>query len=267
MRALLNKFIHSVLTRSTSHAFCQRYNVVQKMTSRPKKCTYVDGLYFLEDGGRVLYFTRPLRYRYYSEGIYARLENLFLQYTGGKVEIRPDDVVIDCGANIGEFSKYCEDKGAVCISFEPDPVEYRALVKNLSSKSQAISKALWKENVDLHFNLANDTGDSSVVETGSSRGTAKIEGVRLDSLEVVTQQRVIRLMKLEAEGYEFEVLQGVGRLLERIEYIAADLGPERGVEQACSLPDVVNYLTSRGFELLRYDPSRSIIFFRNRYPV
>ena len=56
-------------------------------------------------------------------------------------------------------------------------------------------------------------------------------------------------MKLEAEGFEPEILQGGLSILDQVEYIAADLGWERGQEQDCTIPQVVNLLLSYRFRL------------------
>ena len=40
----------------------------------------------------------------------------------------------------------------------------------------------------------------------------------------------IKLLKVEAEGAEPEVLLGTAKILKRIEFISVDCGPERGLE-------------------------------------
>lgn len=74
----------------------------------------------------------------------------------------------------------------------------------------------------------------------------------------------IKLLKLEAEGAEPEVLEGCGDLLQQIEYITADLGPERGVSQESTLVPVVNYLLAHNFELLEVGHTRIVGLFRNK---
>ena len=59
----------------------------------------------------------------------------------------------------------------------------------------------------------------------------------------------IKLMKLEAEGFEPEILQGGLSILDHVEYIAADLGWERGQDQECTIPQVVNLLLAHQFRL------------------
>ena len=56
-------------------------------------------------------------------------------------------------------------------------------------------------------------------------------------------------MKLEAEGFEPEIIRGGLSVLSQIEYIAADLGWERGLEQDCTIPEVVNLLLENRFRI------------------
>ncbi|CDO59091.1 hypothetical protein BN1012_Phect877 [Candidatus Phaeomarinobacter ectocarpi] len=63
----------------------------------------------------------------------------------------------------------------------------------------------------------------------------------------------IRLLKLEAEGLEPEILIGCGEALGKIDYIAVDGGEERGLKSEETLSTVANYLIHRGFDLLSID--------------
>ena len=54
-------------------------------------------------------------------------------------------------------------------------------------------------------------------------------------------------MKLEAEGFGPEILQGGLSILDHVEYIAAD-GWERGQDQECTIPQVVNLLLAHQFK-------------------
>ena len=73
----------------------------------------------------------------------------------------------------------------------------------------------------------------------------------------------MRLLKLEAEGAEPEVLQGALGLLSLVDYISADLGPERGKAEISTLEEVSNLLEEQGFERLRVEGERVIALFRN----
>ena len=89
-----------------------------------------------------------------------------------------------------------------------------------------------------------------------------METVRLD--QAVAHLPRIKLLKLEAEGYEPEVIAGASGILDRIEYVSADVGFERGTAMQSTLPDVTNYLLSRGFEIVANGRHRLVLLFRNK---
>ena len=59
------------------------------------------------------------------------------------------------------------------------------------------------------------------------------------------------------------MLQGCEEILNNIQYISVDLGPERGVKKECTLVEVTNLLVSKGFKLIDFKYSRSVILFKN----
>ena len=73
----------------------------------------------------------------------------------------------------------------------------------------------------------------------------------------------IQILKLEAEGAEPEILEGAGRVLERVEWIVADLGFERGSAQKTTRPEVVNFLLPQEFQLVDIRPARLVAVFKN----
>ena len=80
---------------------------------------------------------------------------------------------------------------------------------------------------------------------------------------VITGRR-IKLLKLEAEGAEPEVIQGCDKILADIEFIAADLGEERGKEQESTMAPVINYVLSRNFEIISINAIRGSVLFKNK---
>ena len=66
--------------------------------------------------------------------------------------------------------------------------------------------------------------DSSLIEPTQYDEVVTVAVKRLDSF--LTSH--VKCLKLEAEGAESEILEGIGEKLDLIEYIAADLGFEGG---------------------------------------
>ena len=71
----------------------------------------------------------------------------------------------------------------------------------------------------------------------------------------------IKLLKLEAEGGEPEVLLGSSTILNHIEFISADLGFERGLNSESTLPAVSNFLLPMGFRFVDLSKNRLVSLF------
>ena len=75
-----------------------------------------------------VYVPSALRWKLYKKGWCARLDQLEREYGVGRhVVLGPESVVIDIGANVGEFAHIAARYGARIICIEPDPfIEYRS---------------------------------------------------------------------------------------------------------------------------------------------
>ena len=96
-------------------------------------------------------------------GIKRRLNVLRTEYLIKPNMIRPGDVDVDRGANIGEFSMICAKYGAHVFSFEPDPTEFLALRENAAVLDfKAFNLALWHSDGNMLFYDPNESGDSDL---------------------------------------------------------------------------------------------------------
>ena len=71
-------------------------------------------------------------------------------------------------------------------------------------------------------------------------------------------EKKIKLLKLEAEGAEIEVILGAKNILKNIEYISADLGYERGKLEKSTLIPVTNFLLKNNYELVDFNIDRVV---------
>ena len=222
-----------------------------------------------EKSGYLILSQMPTRYannkdlinHVYKRGVINRGLDLGNAYHLNKISFLPGDVIVDCGANLGDLKLYfdCIDISVEYIAFEPSKTEFVCLQKN-SHPATCYNLGLWNANETLEFYQSSANGDSSFIPILEIEDEYKINVVRLD--ETITTD--IKLFKLEAEGAEPEVILGCEKILERIEYIAADLGPERGMQGENTVPFVVNYLLSRNFEVLDFTENRCLFLFQNR---
>lgn len=185
-----------------------------------------DGLFVLVEGRRIA-VPSPLRWKLYRKGWEARLDRLAREYGVGRfARLGAESVVLDIGANAGEFAHVCARYGARVFCFEPDPTVFACLQKNIAGLAnvEAIGDVIWKEDGEIDFALAPERADSSVFADGPK---VKKRAVTIESF--VRERRLSRidLLKCDAEGAEPEVLEGVGAAFPLIRVVALDTGAER----------------------------------------
>ena len=89
----------------------------------------------------------------YTKGISTQ-DNLIAQKygCGSYFEIADNDLVIDIGANVGDFSTYCQKKGAKVYAVEADDAVFKPLSYNVRGTDiKLFNIAIWNENTVLEF--------------------------------------------------------------------------------------------------------------------
>lgn len=134
------------------------------------------------------------------------------------VAIRPGDIAIDCGANVGEITATLADRGARVYAFEPNPIVFARLQDTFADHPRvtclpaAVSRKPGRSRLYLHRKYRQDP-------LGHSAGSSLLASKRnLDQDRFVTVDVVdladfirrlglrVRLLKLDIEGAEIAVL-------------------------------------------------------------
>jgi FkbM family methyltransferase len=221
-------------------------------------------LYFARDtksDNRVFVSDRK-RLQLYKGGITERQLWILRDYSLPRDLISKDDVVVDIGANIGELGLWVNNCGGRYIAFEPDPTAYLALQNNILN-GDLYDVAISDSVGTADFYISTSEADSSLFKPSVTDDVITVRTATLDSfLEEVGAPAKIRLLKVEAEGMEPEVLAGAVKTLKNVEYIAVDAGPERG--GANTVPGVFNILNSKDFEVVDCFLVRGTFLFRKR---
>ncbi|MBO6756292.1 MAG: FkbM family methyltransferase [Roseibium sp.] len=252
-------------TRDDS-AFCRAFNLyTAKNKSWKITVSFDDGFYRVTDteGYEIAVLHRD-RLPLYKRGIRHRAKSLLRDYMIDPSMIEAGDVVIDCGANIGEIGVGLMLEGITAryIAFEPGLEEFRACQTN-NPASECLNLGLWNEDGTLTFYNKSDTADSSLIEISDYDSVTTVTTTALDRFCADHGIDTIKVLKLEAEGAEPEILQGAERMIARTRFIAVDCGFERGVAQTSTLPQVANYLIKRDFELKSLRKDRLTALFEN----
>ena len=197
----------------------------------------------------------------YQDGLLNRVEDLAEVYFLKKIDFKDGDIFVDCGANVGDLKLWFKLNSINInyVGFEPSPVEFKCLQNNVKP-SKVHNVGLWKDNSELKFYISSQGADSSLIEPEKYEKAIIINVCRLDSFF----DTKIKCIKLEAEGAEPEVLEGLGDKLKLVEYVSADLGYERGIDAESTLAPVTNFLLQKNFELIDVEHTRICALFRNK---
>jgi FkbM family methyltransferase len=192
----------------------------------------------------------------YRNGIQFKADKIFDSYCLDKVVFGADDVVFDCGANSGDLFLRLSQLIDVdnYYAFEPSPSDFKALTYNLNGQGKLYNVALGNRNSEMDFYLSIRGADSSLIPPRAWEQQIKVDVIRLDSFCRTNSIESIKLLKVEAEGYEPEVLDGFGEMIRLCEFVAVDGGPERGVDCVETLSDCTNLLLSNGFIMIGFYP-------------
>ena len=148
------------------------------------------------------------------------------------------DLLIDVGANSGQYAKQCRGigyKGRI-VSFEPLSVAYKELEYNSKSDSlwNTYNRAIGdKDGVDI-INIAGNSWSSSLLSMLENHvksapqskyiGEERINISKLDSiLPTIRKEERNIYLKMDTQGYESKVLKGAERTLEIVKIIQMEM--------------------------------------------
>jgi FkbM family methyltransferase len=221
-----------------------------------------EGVRWFIQGHDVNEFTLAIR-RSHSEGIANRIGQ---ELAGGAV-----GVLWDVGANIGTSSlpQLARFPSLRTVMFEPSPEVAGRLVRNLAINPALVGRArlmtLALSNADGFGDLytSNEAFNSGVGGLGNSRNRVSfgvtVQTRTADSLVASGTCEPPGLVKIDVEGFELEVLQGMaGVLAERRPPVVFEHSPYRLRER--SLPDsaVIDWLRSVGYTARRLLDERPV---------
>ncbi|HRP35487.1 MAG TPA: FkbM family methyltransferase [Gammaproteobacteria bacterium] len=179
-----------------------------------------------------------------------------IDFLATRLELAPDDVVFDIGANIGWYALLLArlaPRGVSIHAFEPDPWARGMLQENLSrNRADAVVVA-----ADA---VGESTGAAELLRYGHRRtnggllpvGAAEKVSVSMVSLddycrEHELERRPVGLIKIGIEGFEYFALRGAERTLVRCRAVLAEYAPERLAQAGIEPVALLDLLVAAGF--------------------
>jgi FkbM family methyltransferase len=228
----LSKILPPLLYCSIEENLRQLMNPARRGGPRRRTGSDETGLYVEWEGGKRFYFNHQfLHNRYVWPDGLANIQRFLLgKYQDGEVRLEPGDVVLEAGANVGEFTTAAAATAGQVFAFDPDPKTFGCLARNtaglgnvhifqagLGDKEGVAELFISRANSDSSFLAPRDSGDPSVRVPVTTISAFMAEH-KLDRID---------FLKVEAEGFEPEILAGAGERLGRVAKVAVDCGPER----------------------------------------
>jgi FkbM family methyltransferase len=194
-------------------------------------------------------------------------------------QLRPGDLFLDFGANIGYFTllaaRAVGPSGRV-IAFECMPSILEQLRRNIVENGV--------ENVTVEPVIAGDEAGRSEVFLGPSvnvgiSGTSWMPGGRSEGYvrRVVAADAVprdlwerIRLIKIDVEGEEMNVLRGLAPLIDSLSAgasLVVEVSPERLEARGTTAQELFGFLTDRGFVAASLENEYNAQFYTRRQEV
>jgi FkbM family methyltransferase len=140
-------------------------------------------------------------------------------------ELKPGDLFIDIGANIGWQTLMAGRLGARVIAFEPSPKVFDHLRRNVSVnqftsvelRSIALSDRQGEALMTFSNPTANNDGTATLESAADDAPDAPRDTVKLSTFdhEIGILNEPVRLIKIDVEGHEISVLKGMQESLRK----------------------------------------------------
>ena len=173
--------------------------------------------------------------------------------------LRPNDLFVDVGANIGAYTILAASVGCSVIAIEPIEETFRWLRRNvdvngLSGRVELHLCGVGACQSKLRFTASQDT-INHVCTSGESG-----DEVEVTTLDALLAGRLPSIMKIDVEGFEFQVLQGA-RVTLRSKQLQAIIVEVNGLCRRYNVAEhqISEELRGFGFAPIEYDPFRRAV--------
>ena len=137
-------------------------------------------------------------------------------YGTGERAVKSGDIVLDCGANVGVYTRLALDAGAkLVIAIEPAPENLESLRRNFKPEIAGgrviiVPKGVWHKDdvLTLRRDATNTAADSFVMLKNNQAGSVQAPLTTIDKLVAELKLERVDYIKMDIEGAETNALAG-----------------------------------------------------------
>ncbi len=192
------------------------------------------------------------------------LSNNFYYHIVKTLEFYDIDLVVDIGANEGQFAKKIIKYGYTkrIVSFEPMKSAFIKLEKN--SKKSALWKTVnlgfGKENSFEFLNISKNSVSSSILQVleTSTNVESDTKFISREKIKLITLNEYLSnneykdkkiFVKIDTQGYEKNIILGAEKVKDKIKGFLVEMSIVKLYSSEASFNEMIDLLNKLGFEL------------------
>ena len=114
---ILDDYTNSWRNKFPPASYCSVVNILNSIRRKKHRISPVmeEHILLADDGKSAVFFCRRRRGNQFKRGVMMHVDQLAREYHLDQIDIVPDGVFIDCGANIGELGLWARGQGLAYI--------------------------------------------------------------------------------------------------------------------------------------------------------
>lgn len=174
--------------------------------------------------------------------------------------------VLDIGVGHGTHELYKTFPDAYHVLVEPleeFQTDIRKILKKYKGKHcpLAVGRENGKRTFNVNLTLLECSSFCDRIFPGGSGDSfqqREVEVVTLDDLVEKERLSAPFVLKIDAEGYELEIIEGATKLLNNTDFVIAELSLIKRFNDSCTLGDFIRSMEQRGFRVF------TVLYMNNR---